>query len=208
MQRFLHSFALTLFHLGGPGLFLVGIADSSFLFVPLANDLLVIALTAGHPHRMPYFAAMAALGSTAGCLILDVLSRKAESGISRKAKSASKRVKFVEAHIRKHAAWALAIAALVPPPFPFTPFVAAAAASGYPRSKLLTVIAGSRFVRFGSEGALAIFLGRRILSLAQSAALQDAVIALILIAVGGSGYSIFRWAQSPKPSHRNPQTVH
>jgi hypothetical protein len=36
--------------LGGPGLVLLGILDSSFLFAPWGNDLLVVAMTARQPH--------------------------------------------------------------------------------------------------------------------------------------------------------------
>ena len=45
---------------------LLGTLDSSFLFMPLGNDLLVIALTAAHHTRMPYYVAMATAGSVLG----------------------------------------------------------------------------------------------------------------------------------------------
>ena len=45
---------------GGLGLLVLGILDSSFLFAPWGNDLLVVAMTARHPHygHMLYYAAM------------------------------------------------------------------------------------------------------------------------------------------------------
>jgi hypothetical protein len=46
------------------------------------------------------------------------------------------RLKRVEAKVRGNAGKALAIASLVPPPFPFTAFVMAAAALQYPRKRL------------------------------------------------------------------------
>lgn len=78
-RGFFHSIALWFFHLGGFGLLLLGIIDSSPLSAPLANDLLVAALSASHPDRMIYYAVMAAVGSTLGSLTVDVISRKAES---------------------------------------------------------------------------------------------------------------------------------
>jgi membrane protein YqaA with SNARE-associated domain len=193
-----HSIAVWFFHLGGFGLLLLGIIDSSPLSAPLANDLLVVALSASHPDRMIYYAVMAAIGSTLGCLITDIISRKAESKISQAV--SSRRFKFVESQIRKHAAWTLALACLIPPPFPFTPFVAAAAATGYPRKKLLSIIAAVRFVRFFIEGALAVFYGRRILALAESPTVRYTVIVLIVVALGLRGFSIFRWIQKARSS--------
>jgi membrane protein YqaA with SNARE-associated domain len=199
-RGFFHTIALWFFHLGGFGLLLLGIIDSSPLSAPLANDLLVVALSASHPDRMIYYAVMAAIGSTLGSLTVDVLSRKAESKISEAV--SSRRFKFVEAQIRKHAAWTLALACLIPPPFPFTPFVAAAAATGYPRKKLLSIIAAVRFIRFLIEGTLAVFYGRRILALAQSPEVRYTVIVLIVAALGLSGFSIFRWIQKARATRR------
>ena len=43
MKNIFHVIAAGVFHLGGFGMLLLGIVDSSFLTVPVANDLLVIA---------------------------------------------------------------------------------------------------------------------------------------------------------------------
>jgi len=193
-----HLIAGTVFHLGGIGLLIVGIIDSSFLTAPLANDFLVIALTASHPHRMPFYSLMAALGSTLGCVTVDVISRKATKGVE--AKTSSRRLRFVESQLRKRAAWTVVFACLIPPPFPFTPFVALAAGSGYPRKKLLALIGVSRFVRFALEGGLAILYGQRIMNIAKSPAVDYAVIALIVFAIGGSVISIYSWLRKGRRS--------
>jgi membrane protein YqaA with SNARE-associated domain len=203
MKGIFHSIALWVFHLGGLGLFCVGILDSSPLTAPLANDFLVIALTANRPHRMPYYALMAALGSVAGCLTVDIISRKAEAGI--KQSFPSGRWKFIEKQFQKHAGWTTALACLMPPPFPFTPFVAAAAGTGYPRKKLLTLVGIVRFVRFAGEGLLAIFYGGSILSIAQSPTVQYTIVALIVIAVAGSGVSIYVWIRKSRIARRPVQ---
>ena len=54
-------------------------------------------------------------------------------------------LEYVRKKITKNAGWALGLAALMPPPFPFTPFVAAAAVLQYPRKKLLATVALGRF---------------------------------------------------------------
>jgi membrane protein YqaA with SNARE-associated domain len=68
--------------------------DSSFLTMPLGNDLLVVALSASHHSRMPYYVLMAAVGSVMGCLVDDWLSRKGKHGIKKHVQR--KRLHYVE----------------------------------------------------------------------------------------------------------------
>lgn len=178
----------------------MGIADSSPLTMPLANDLLVIALSASHHERMPYYAAMAAIGSIIGCAITDAVGRKAGEEVQEKV--TSRRLKFVERQLKKRAGWTLAVTALLPPPCPFTLFVAVAAGTRYPRQKLLTIVGVARLGRFLAEGALAIVYGRQILGLARSPILKYSVIALIVIAIVGSGWTILRSIRSARSSRR------
>jgi membrane protein YqaA with SNARE-associated domain len=191
------------FRLGGPGLFLVGIVDSSFLFMPLANDFLLIALAATHHERMFYYALMAALGSTIGCAITDTISRKAGETVQEK--KPSRYVQLVRNQVKKNAGWTIAITALLPPPFPFTPFVAAAAGAGYPRKKLLSLAGAMRMVRFTAEGLLAIVYGKWILSVAQSPAVKGVIIGLTVIAVIGIAVAVYRWVASAR-SGRHSKT--
>ena len=46
---------MVLMHLGGVGLLIMGVLDSSFLVLPLGNDLLVIALTARQHMKVFYY---------------------------------------------------------------------------------------------------------------------------------------------------------
>jgi hypothetical protein len=48
-------------------------------------------------------------------------------------------------------------------------------------------------MRFAIEGVLAIYNDRWILSLEQSTVLRDFTIAIIVVAVVGSAYSIYGW---------------
>jgi membrane protein YqaA with SNARE-associated domain len=189
-----HWLSITLFQFGGVGLLILGILDSSILFMPLANDLLVVAMTAKRHLLLPYFAAMATAGSVLGCCITDFLARKGgEEGLEKHVPRG--RLEYVKRRVKENAAYALAFAAVMPPPFPFTPFVAGAAALQYPRKKLLSVVAAARFFRFSMEGVLAIFFGTRILQLAQSRAVEYVIIALMVIAIGGSAFSIYSWVK-------------
>jgi membrane protein YqaA with SNARE-associated domain len=183
--------------LGGIGLVLLGVLDSSFLVMPLGNDLLVIVLTARHHTLMPYYAAMATAGSVLGCLIIDVISRKGEEALLEKHVS-GRRLDYVRKKIEKGAGWALTFAALMPPPFPFTPFVIAAAASEYPRKKLLGILTAARFVRFAIDGTLALLFGRRILRIGRTPAFEIAVFVLIGISILASVLSVYTWVRRSK----------
>ena len=71
--NWVQGFALAI---GGPGLFLVAFLDSSFLSLPEINDLLVVLLVVQQKELMLYYAAMATLGSVAGCLVLYWFGRR------------------------------------------------------------------------------------------------------------------------------------
>jgi membrane protein YqaA with SNARE-associated domain len=177
--------------MGGFGLLLLGVLDSSFLTMPLGNDLLVVVLSAHRHILMPYYVLMATGGSVLGCLLVDWAGRR--GGAEALQKHLRGRMAYVRKQTEKRAGWALAFAALMPPPFPFTPFVLAAAALQYPRRKLLGVIGVARFVRFGIEGGLAIYFGKSILTLAESSAVEHGVVALIVISIAASTFSLQRW---------------
>ena len=191
---FAHYLLLIFVHLGGMGQLILGILDSSFLFMPLGNDLLMVVLSTRKHSLMLYYAAMATIGSVLGCLLLDVVIRKhGEAGLEKFVPR--NRLKYVEKKVRGSAAWALILASIMPPPFPFTPFIAAAAALQYPRKKMLTVVGAARMVRFTATGVLAILFGRRIMEWAKAPWVVDAVIALIVICVVGSILSVIGWVK-------------
>ncbi|HEV2382039.1 MAG TPA: hypothetical protein VG206_19895 [Terriglobia bacterium] len=197
MNRRLIHFYLLLAHLGGLGLIVLGVLDSSFLFVPFGNDLLVVALSARHHASMPYYALMAAAGSCLGCALTSEIGRKGgEKGLD--SHLPRKRLEYLKQRIKQRAGWALAFASLMPPPFPFTPFILVASALKYPRKRLLAVVGVSRLVRFLIEGTLAILVGRRILRIAQSSAVQDGVWVLVVISIVGSAVSMYGWIKKSR----------
>ena len=176
---------------GGMGLFLLGIFDSSFLFLPLGNDLLMLGLTAHAPAKLAYFAAMACCGSMVGCFLVDWISRKGgEQGLTRLIPA--NRIAYVKRRVQTKAGWALALAALLPPPFPFTPFVAAAAALQVSRARIFPILICARFLRFAIIGILALSFGRALIKIAQSPAVQVPVICLVVISLVGSVVSVWR----------------
>ncbi len=194
MQHILTQLAHFFASLGGVGLLLLGMLDSSFLFLPLGNDLLLVLLTVRNPAHMPYYAVMAALGSLIGCFITESISRKGgEAGLE--GRVSPRRLQYVQRQVTKRAGLMLGLAALMPPPFPFTLFVIVAAALKYPRVRLLGIIGVARLARFFIEGFLALHYGKRILALSNAPAVQAIVLGIVVISVGGSVWSIYTWVR-------------
>ena len=191
MKSIIHIIARALFRAGGLGLLTLGAFDSSPLVVPLGNDLLMMALSARYHERVVYYVAMATAGSLIGCFATDWISRKSEGG--QKKFLSGKHLEYIRRQVEKRAGWTLVGASLMPPPFPFTAFVAAAAAFRYPRKKLLSFVGVGRLVRFGIEAALAVHYGRWIIKQAQSPLLDHVMIALIVISLAGSALAIYQW---------------
>ena len=192
---------------GGLGLLVLGILDSSFLFAPLGNDLLVVALTARHRSipLMLYYAGMSTIGSVLGCLLVDVVLRKAgEKGLEKHLPK--RRLDYVKRKVTNNAAWALVIAAIAPPPFPFTPFVMAASAQQYPRKRMLAITGAARMFRFTVLGVLAYFYGKRILKWADSDVVQWILIGLVVVCTIGSIVSVVGWIRRSRKAggERNP----
>jgi hypothetical protein len=201
VRSIVHTLFLFFAHLGAFGLLILGVLDSSFLFLPLGNDLLLIALTVRHHTDLPLYVAMAAGGSTLGCYFLDLSVRKG-GGAGLKMVLSSKRLKYVEKKVGDRAAAALLVAALAPPPFPFTAVIAAVSALHYPRGKMLGVIAAGRVVRFTIIGLLAIWLGRHMLKLAKTPAFEWSMAGFVALGAVGSTISIYKWVRGSRPADR------
>ena len=186
---------------GGVGLLVLGVLDSSFLFAPWGNDLLVVALTARNPHpaNMLYYAAMSSVGSVLGSLLIDLTLRRLGAHGLEKYLSA-RRLKRVQSKIQNNAGQALALASLAPPPFPFTAFVGAAAALQYSRKRLLAVVGVTRMVRFTLLGLLALRFGASILKWSENAVVQGFLVALIVVCTVGSVVSVYGWIRRSRTS--------
>jgi len=118
------------------GLLLLAIADDSFLFLPIGSDLLTVLLVARHHDQLPICVLAAATGSTIGVFLLDLVCRRGgEEGLKRLVKP--KLLGYLKQQMEKHAAAALIVSCLAPPPFPFGASIATASAFQYPRPHLL-----------------------------------------------------------------------
>ena len=192
MSTFFHHLLRFLIHLGYFGPFVMGILDSSLLFVPFGNDLLVVGLVAQHHERYLLYVLSAACGSVTGVALLDLAARKAgEEGLKKIA--GENRFKFLHKKISKNGALALAVACLAPPPFPFTMVVAISCALDYPRKRLFPVVFLSRGARFLLLGFLAIHFGPSILHVAKTDTFRWIMIVFIFLCMAGSVFSVVNW---------------
>lgn len=193
MNTFVRHVIRLAYHAGALGLLGIGFLDSSPLVFPLGNDLLFIGLSARHHDKVPLYVLAATAGSLLGVLLILWLSKKGREHVHES--SGGRKSKYVEKQISDHIGWALILASLMPPPFPFTLFIAAAGAVKAPLARVMAYVAAGRLVRFSIEAALAIRYGRWILSLAESPVFEGFVIAILVVAIAGSAYTIYRWAK-------------
>jgi membrane protein YqaA with SNARE-associated domain len=198
MAHFFRYLGHLAYHAGIGGLLAVGFLDSSFLILPFGNDVLLIALSAHHHGMVPLYALAATGGSVLGCWLTIWLSGKGEERLRKRV--SGKRLKYIEDKVKKHAGWMIAFASVMPPPFPFTTFVAGAAAFDYPRKRMFSIIGGARFTRFAVEGWLAIAYGTAILRFLNSRELEYVVVPLVLISIAGSAFSVYKWIKSSAPA--------
>ena len=190
----MRQFLAWLLHLGVFGPLLLGIADSSFLFLPFGNDLLIVVLTVGTHGHLPLYVLTAAIGSTLGVLLLDVVCRKGgEEGLKKMMKP--RRLEYFKQRMANRAGVAIGLACLAPPPFPFTLVIASASAFEYPRRRLLGLVFIARSVRFSIVGLLAIRFGRQILRIARAPETSWIMLGFIAICLLGSVFQVAQWVR-------------
>jgi membrane protein YqaA with SNARE-associated domain len=122
-KMILSPFKATLPAFGGVGIFPAAFVDSSFLPLPLVTDLLLMDLSSRHPLRMPYYAAMATLGSLGGCIWIYWIARK--GGQTYYERSHSHPPGRIRRMIRDYPTASVFLPAVAPFPVPFKPFVIA-----------------------------------------------------------------------------------
>lgn len=142
---------------GGGGLFVVTFFDSSVLSFPFFPDAVLIQLCVANPARMPYYAAMAALGSLCGCVVLYGLAKKGGEAFFHK--HARRKAEKIKEWVEKNAFLSAFIPAILPPPFPFKPFVLAEGVFQVPWRTFVMAILLGRGLRYGAEGILAVRYG-------------------------------------------------
>jgi membrane protein DedA with SNARE-associated domain len=160
MARFLNWVLGIAFALGGPGVFLIALLDSSFLSFPEVVDLLVVVLVTHHKERLIYYAGLATLGSIAGCFLLYYVGWAGGEALLRR-RFRERHVDRALAMFQKYGLLAVAVPSILPPPIPFKPFVLIAGVARVRPWDFFLAVAIGRGVRYFGEGALAFWYGER-----------------------------------------------
>jgi membrane protein YqaA with SNARE-associated domain len=178
-------FSILGYFLTPAGVILMGALDASLVFfLPLGIDFVVIIMSARQPGFFWLYALLATAGSVAGAAGTFWIGRKAgERGLTRLV--SRRRLERVKARVNR-GALVVAALALIPPPFPLTPFVLAGGALGMNAWAFLSSLAAVRVFRFGIEAGLASLYGSQILRWMKTPAFQTIVGILIALAVVGT----------------------
>jgi membrane protein YqaA with SNARE-associated domain len=150
-------------HLGGIGLIPLGLLDNSVVPVPGSMDVATILLAARDKRLWFYYAAMATMGSVIGGYLTYRLARKGGKEALGKRFPKEKVQKVLKTFERWGFA-AIVVPALLPPPLPLVPFLIAAGAMQYSRTKFLLALTIGRLIRYTILAFLAARYGRQIIS--------------------------------------------
>jgi membrane protein YqaA with SNARE-associated domain len=180
------------------GIIVLAALDSTLFFsLPFGIDAAVILLAARLRDLWWSVPLLATGGSIAGAALTFWMGVKiGEKGLDRYVPE--NRLERIRRKVRSSGAIALAVLDLIPPPFPFTPFVLAAGALEVRRSMFFITLAACRMLRFGVEAALATIYGRRILSWLDSDLFHDIVTFSIAVAFVLTAISVVRLVRSTR----------
>jgi len=149
----------TLRHLGGPGLFVLAIADSTPIPTLGGVDILLAILAARHVEPWWFYSIVATGGSVLGAYLTFRAARSGGAEYLQK-KFGKKRVDGFLALFERWGTSGLVVSAAVPFPFPTSALFAAAGVLAYPTRRFLAVIAAARGLRYVTVALVAFYYGR------------------------------------------------
>ena len=181
--------------LGVFGPFLLETFDSSFFYMPLANELLLFALIHGQGGESSWmwvvYTVSGAAGTVAGVALLDLVMRRVGAGGVERLVG-PRRFGKLKGKVERNTGWVVFIASALPPPFPFRFTMMTASALQCDRARMFAAVFAGRTLRFAAEALLILYLGRRFLDFMNSDAFNYIVYALTLVAVAGSAVTVYR----------------
>lgn len=151
----------------------------------LGLDAVLIYLAARDDRLFWVYPLLATAGSLAGAAITFWIGhRVGEVGVARLVHL--RRLERFRGRLRDRSAAAMALPALLPPPFPLTAFILTCGALAVDRWWFFAAFGAGRLLRFGTEAALARVYGRDVLRVIESGAFQFVLIAVLTIALIGT----------------------
>jgi membrane protein YqaA with SNARE-associated domain len=193
MSEFVARISALALALGGPGLFLVSLLDSSFLPLPGITDVLLVVVTTRSPAAMPWYVGMTVAGSVVGCLALHYIGRKGGEALVRKQFTGDK-IERTMAALQRNGVMAVLIPCLLPPPSPFKIFILLAGVVGISATRLAIAIALGRGIRYLALGILAVNYGDRAMAYMRD---NGTAVSLGTLAVLIAGFGIYlAWSKA------------
>ena len=168
------------------GPFVLGALDASLVFfMPFGVDAIVIYLAARDETLFWIYPLLAAAGSVLGAATTFWIGHKAgEVGLDRLV--SRRHLDRLRCQVRDRGAIALALPAIIPPPFPLTPLVLTCGALKVDPTRFFLTFAAMRLLRFSIGAVLARIYGRGILRVLESNQFQMVVVGFIVVAVLGT----------------------
>jgi membrane protein YqaA with SNARE-associated domain len=185
------------------GIVLLSMADSTLFFsLPFGIDAAVIIAAARARQLAWAIPFLGAFGSTVGAALTFWMGAKiGEKGLD--AHVSLRRLERIRNTLKTKGAIALAVLDLIPPPFPFTPFVLAAGALEVDKTLMFVTLVICRILRFGLEAYLATRYGERIVAWLDSDFFRHTVFVLIVAAVALSIFSIVKIVRATRNAPRH-----
>ena len=153
--------------------------------VPFGADALVIYLASTYGEAFWVFPLVVTMGSVAGNALTYWIGRCAgDAGLPRLL--APRQVERLKASVQKAGAGRLAAAAVLPPPFPLTPFVLTCGALDLDRRRFFLVFGVMRLIRFGTLALLVRQFGNGVRQFLESQELQTGVTVFAFVALAAT----------------------
>ena len=189
-----HNLGVWARSMGLVGLFALTLFDGFLLgLLPGINDIVLISFVVAK-HTLGWAAAAVLLATTGSLLGATAIYR-----IGRRGGGKLLRRRFPPALLRRVESWIdrlgaipVGVAAMMPPPFPYAPFVFSAGIMKVPLNRFRISVVLGRGLRYSMDAALALYLGRHLLDHLHAfywAVLEPVI---IVIAVGLLIWGLFR----------------
>ena len=192
--------------LGPVGEVLLGVADASVIPTPGSLDILIILLVAGVPQHWWLYVIAATVGSAIGAYLTYGIGLKGgKEGVEKRIPE--KKLRSVYRWSEKYGVGAVAIPALLPPPFPLSPFLLAAGVLKVPKIKFLAAYSAGRLVRYSIVAWLGIRYGRGLIHAVQhySKPIIWALIALTVLGGIAAGIYVYDRKRKGLPAFRSAE---
>lgn len=184
----------------------VGLADNSIIPMPGSLDVLTIWLAASESHYWWFYAFMATVGALIGGDITYELARKGgKEALERKLRK--KQAEKLCSRFERWGFGAVAVPAILPPPFPIVPFLLAAGALQYPRKKFLGALAVGRGIRFTVIAGLGAIYGDAIVGFF-SKYYKPALATLIGLSIIAGIFALIEYLRYRRDMHSATRAAH